>query len=154
MTSSMPGLWQSTLACFTTAIDPTVPVRTLLVLLLAHWLGDFVLQTDEMARNKSKCWLVLGLHASVYTATLAILTVLYAWSVIGWLPIGAHYVFPALPAFLLANGLSHFAIDAVTSRINARLWQTGERHWFFVSIGWDQGLHVGLLVVTAAWWLQ
>ena len=140
------------------------------VLLVAHFVGDFLCQSDWMALNKSKSWWALTMHVGVYTSML-MLAMGYAqqefWSLAPWL-------------WLAVNALAHFAQDAITSRINARLWfirwhqwgtlvqpvggggtryvNTAEvlptRHWFFVGIGADQLLHYVTLFVTAGWWLR
>ncbi len=96
-----------------------------------HWLGDFVLQSDWMARNKSKNWAALTAHVGVYTATL----------MIGTLSIG----------YALLNGVLHFGVDAITSRINSRLWADKEVHYFFVGVGADQFVHYACLLGT--YWL-
>jgi hypothetical protein len=125
----------------------TVPLS----LLAAHFVGDFLLQSDWMATNKSKHWDVLAIHATVYSLCFA------PWGF----------------TFLLVTLVTHFATDAVTSRITARLWfldlypRVGliashgaypfyariipnRRHWFFVFIGLDQLLHYIALAWTLA----
>ena len=109
---------------------------TILALIVSHWFGDFLLQSDWMALNKSKHWDALAVHVAVYTLTFipALL-----W-IFGNTPIVVH--------FLAVTALAHFATDAVTSRINARLWQAEQRHWFFVAVGADQVLHYTQLILT------
>lgn len=41
-------------------------------LLLGHLVGDFLLQTSWMARNKATQWLPLLVHVSVYTSVIAL----------------------------------------------------------------------------------
>lgn len=94
--------------------------------LFLHWFGDFVCQSDKMAINKSKSNFWLSMHVLVYTAVLMFL---------GW-------------KIALINGIAHWIIDYFTSRLNAWLWAKEERHWFFVSVGFDQFLHVALLWYT------
>jgi hypothetical protein len=72
-------------------------------LLLLHFIGDFVLQNNWMAHNKSKHFLPLISHVGIYTLTLFVGTF--------WLS----------PAFAIVNGLLHLVIDYYTSRINASL---------------------------------
>lgn len=96
--------------------------------LFGHWIADFVFQSDNMALNKSKSLYWLFIHSLVYAY---IMTVFTHNKVIGFV-------------VLL---FSHILIDGVTSRVNARLWRQGMRHWFFVSIGFDQWLH--FLVIAA-----
>ncbi len=110
-------------------------------MLFVHWIADFVLQDDETAINKSKSQLVLFNHSFVYFGVLAILGIgvyclfvpLYIWK-------------PSVLFFL--NFPAHFITDAITSRINAKLWAAGKRHWFFVMIGLDQFLHYAVLFLT------
>lgn len=131
------------------------------VLLGAHFVGDFVCQTDKMALNKSKSWIALWNHVCAYMFVVM-------------LSLGFVYGFrtdlPWLGAFMFANFAAHFAQDAITSRITSRLWflepfktyedpryalvfNNGRRHWFFVAIGADQLAHYVTLLATAQWWL-
>lgn len=105
---------------------------TAIYLLLLHFIGDFICQTDAMALNKSKKWLALLSHVAAYTAVI-------------FVGMGFNWTFAAITFG------AHFATDAVTSRINARLWAANERHWFFVGIGADQWLHALQLILTAYW---
>ena len=133
------------------------------VLLVAHFVGDFLCQSDWMAVNKSQRWDALALHVLAYSAVLAVAVIV------------GHGDTPQALWFLSTNVAAHFIQDAITSRINARLWfldtTTGardrylhdgefigrfndKRHWFFVGIGFDQLLHYVTLFVTAGWWLR
>lgn len=105
------------------------------VILLAHFVADFVLQSDRMAKLKSGSFAWLSWHVSVYTAALwlASIPLDQPW---WWAPL---------------NGAAHFATDAVTSRASSALWKRGEVHWFFVVIGFDQLAHTVILIMTAAW---
>lgn len=53
--------------------------------------------------------------------------------------------------FALITFCFHFTQDAVTSRINSRLWAAKKVHWFFVGIGADQLLHTFQLALTYQW---
>lgn len=98
----------------------------IIILIWLHFLGDFILQTNKMAINKSKDNKYLLLHCTVYTIPLF-------W--FGWV-------------FALINGVAHFITDYFTSRATSHLHSKGERHWFFVVIGLDQAIHITTLVVT------
>ena len=130
------------------------------VLLVAHFVGDFICQSDWMALNKSKRWDALAIHVTVYSAVLymaifvsiglnAELSPRIILALVNELP----YV-SAVGFYVLVNAVAHFVQDAITSRINSRLWQANQRHWFFVGIGADQLLHYVTLFVTAGWWLR
>lgn len=119
----------------------------MLWLLVAHFIGDFVLQSDWMAQNKSKSNEALGLHVMVYTLALGV----------GAIPLVFILGRPSfgLPlAWILLNGAAHFATDYVTSRINARLWAAKEVHYFFVGVGADQLIHYLTLGLTMIWLLR
>ena len=147
-----------------------------LVILIAHFVGDFILQSDWMAVNKSKRWDALALHVVVYGFAL-VLTLLFGF----WIVNGADATAGGPPWvwFWFTNAAAHFVQDAITSRITAWLWfvegvrisrktevhffapegyeyevaYNNKRHWFFVAIGADQLLHYVTLFVTASWWL-
>lgn len=91
-----------------------------------HFVADFLLQSDWMAQGKSKQLLPLMVHANIY-----------AWCFLGF---GVN--------FALITLLLHAATDAITSRINSKLWSAKKVHWFFVGIGADQLLHTFQLVLT------
>ena len=97
-----------------------------------HFLGDFILQSHWMAVNKSKRWDALGVHCIIYGATL--------------IPIGI--------MFAASNGIAHFVVDAVTSRITASLWVRQQWHWFFVVVGADQLIHYICLFGSYGWVAQ
>ena len=94
-----------------------------------HFLADFLLQTDKMAVNKSKSMFWLGVHALVYSIPFFIL---------GW-------------KFAVFNGVAHWGVDAITSRVNSKLWAAEERHWFFTMIGFDQAVHITTLLLSASY---
>jgi hypothetical protein len=96
------------------------------LVLAAHWIADFICQTDKMAINKSTSWKWLSSHVGTYTLLM--------------LPFG--------PVFAIANGLTHLFVDAVTSRATSYLWKKGDRHNFFVVIGLDQLIHTAILIST------
>lgn len=115
-----------------------------LTLLIAHFIADFILQSDWMALNKSKNNKALAWHALVYSLC--------------FLPWGA--------PFVVATFGFHFLTDYVTSRCTSKLWffkpwevtengmaltwiaSGGNRHYFFVMIGFDQLLHYIQLALT------
>lgn len=100
-----------------------------LLLMTLHYVGDFLLQSDWMATNKSSSFKALSAHVAVYSLM--------------FLPFGWE--------FWSVTFVLHWITDAVTSRITARLWLADERHWFFCMIGADQLLHLYMLVGTWFW---
>lgn len=94
-----------------------------------HWVADFICQSDWMAKNKSSSNEALALHVLTYTFVLTVLTGFSG-------------------KYAIINGLAHFCIDYVTSRVSSKQWKLGNVHNFFVVIGFDQMLHVMMLIYT------
>lgn len=115
-------------------------------LLAAHFVGDFLLQSDWMALNKSKSNLALSAHCWTYSFCLMV-----AGTVLG---MGSGGKVLAFFAMIFAT---HWWTDYFSSRATSKLWFVvpagGEgsgwftyrggsyRHWFFVVIGLDQLVH-------------
>ena len=97
------------------------------IVLLFHWMADFIAQTDKQATNKSSSWRWLSAHVLTYTLIMS-----FAFGI----------------KYGLINGITHLFIDAVTSRASSHFWKKGDRHNFFVVIGLDQLLHTCILIYT------
>lgn len=109
-----------------------IDINVLLLLIWMHFVADFVLQTDKVALHKSSDNMILTFHVTIYS-----LPFLY----FGW-------------KFAVITWLAHFVTDWITSRITKRLHQAGHRHWFFVTIGCDQALHLSALFVAYVYLVQ
>ena len=102
-------------------------ISTIILILLIHFVSDFILQTDWMAKNKSKSLKALTLHVFVYHLPFYIF---------GW-------------QFAVFNMSAHTCVDFVTSQVSSKLWAKNKVHWFFVVIGFDQFIHTACLILTA-----
>lgn len=107
-----------------------------LILLAAHWVGDYVSQTNWQATNKSRNSLALLQHVSSYTLCLG------ATSAVLFIPSLSWFVFTVL------NGLLHFVTDYCTSRVSSRLYAKQDWRNFFIVVGFDQLIHQVTLAVT------
>ena len=153
------------------------PIFLLLVLLIGHFVGDFLCQSDWMATNKSKSWYALLVHVLAYTPAIFVAALVVAPEGHGVERVWWAWNFTAITAW------AHLLTDAVTSRWTSRLWffpavPSGtfnttcidtdghldvaptyytpipeNRHWFFVVIGFDQLLHAMQIGVTLRWLL-
>lgn len=99
---------------------------TICILLIFHFIADFMLQTDKMAINKSSSNYWLTKHVAVYSLLFTLIHPIYA----------------------LVNGFLHWITDYVTSRLAAKAWQTEKRSLFFTIIGLDQLIHTVTLIST------
>lgn len=101
-------------------------MNVLILIIWLHFLADFILQTDEMAKGKSSSFKWLTAHAGMYSLPFFF---------IGW-------------KYALMNAGLHWCVDAVTSRIAKYFFLRDQRHWFFVVIGCDQAIHMTCLLWT------
>ena len=108
--------------------------KLIIWLLFAHWIADFVCQSDWMAQNKSKSNHALTIHCNIYGFIIGIMT----WNIL----------FGIFAMFI------HFPVDYVTSRINSKLWADKKVHWFFVGVGFDQWIHFVTLIILAKYLLH
>lgn len=117
-----------------------VLVATLIVL-VSHWVADFVCQTHWQATNKSSDNVALTRHVGSYT--LVMIPGAALLSFVGVLSAGA----PVL-LWIGLNAVLHWCTDYVTSRQTKRLWADGRVHDFFVVVGLDQLIHYATLFAT------
>jgi protein-S-isoprenylcysteine O-methyltransferase Ste14 len=117
-----------------------IDVHIVYAILIGHLIGDFFLQTDAMAKNKSSSSLALSQHVLVYTATVG--TVMLAFLAFARITVS----FEAFMLWVVLNGCLHWVTDYFTSRINKKLWAAGDVHNFFVGVGCDQLIHYVCLI--------
>ena len=110
-------------------------------IIVLHFIADFVYQSDWMATNKSKSNFALSLHVLAYMFILSI----------GAIILSPNNLQNIVLPWVLLNGVLHFVTDFCTSRATSKLWQAGERHWFFVMIGFDQCIHYACLFYSYSW---
>lgn len=123
-----------------------MPMSLLVLLILVplfHWLGDFVMQSRQMAEKKSSDNYVLLNHVMAY--------MLFGLGPIAVVALGLGVIGPlGVVVFVLENILLHFTIDYVTSRYSAKYYQTGKIKQFWTCVGFDQLLHQWSLGITLA----
>lgn len=111
-------------------------MTTILVLLIAHFFGDFFLQSRWMAEGKSKKFFPLVVHTAIYSFVLAAFTLTMAPEL--WMA----FVFVAF------NGMLHMATDFVTSRAARYAYSAQDNYSFFLILGLDQLFHYFCLFLT------
>lgn len=117
----------------------TILLLFILGVIVIHYIGDFVAQSDWEAQNKSSSnWALLS-HTSTYAL----------W----WIPFMiSFFTISIILKFVIITFIAHTITDYITSRINKRLAvkakETGNWHNFFLSIGFDQVLHYVQLFST------
>lgn len=122
-------------------------------LFLLHFLADFILQPREMGRKKSS-------HMGYLSAHIAIQILVFflgLWYFVGW---------PFALIFAVLNGLLHGVVDAfiwkgyawsvwlrrkdksMTEKDLKLTWKYWDDHWFYVTIGLDQFLHMSTIILV------
>jgi len=103
-------------------------------LLAAHFVADFVCQTTWMGLNKSKSNWILTLHVLIYTAVIAFLADGFVESPL---------------TFAALNGILHWPIDWISSRLAGKYHREGRLYAFWKVIGLDQLAHMTCLILLA-----
>ena len=104
-----------------------------IILLFFHWIGDYLLQTNRMAKLKSERIDWLTFHALAYSVALSA---------------GALFLFPWKIAlgFIALNASLHWVTDFVTSRASS--YFKNNPRIFYPIIGFDQFLHAAALILS------
>lgn len=113
-----------------------------LIIVVLHWVADFVLQDERWANGKSKAMRPLLNHTSTYSILWVIPIFLLTYDILGTF------------AFVFITFFAHTLTDFITSRIVSAKFQVG--HYgspipnlgAFTVIGFDQVLHYFQLVLT------
>ena len=123
----------------------------ILTALFLHFIGDFVLQTREVATTKSKDWYALAHHCMIIWFSMIPLGVMVGGGFIDCM------------AFATANAVIHGTIDRnIWKRYGQRIarksdptrneeFQYWKDHVFYTVIGFDQFLHVSVLLLLLSW---
>lgn len=103
------------------------------IILIAHWVGDYLFQSTRMAVEKSSSFKWLTTHVATYTG------VILAFSI---------FLFPWKTAILYVgiNGLLHFITDFFTSKLAAK--HQDNARIFYPILGFDQLVHGLCLYLT------
>lgn len=104
-------------------------------LVVCHFLGDFVMQSDKDAKCKATSFKCLLSHTSTYITPFILVGMC-------WFP------FELVTLFAMITFVVHTITDYFTSKLNARLYKSGNMHNYFVALGFDQALHYIQLFVT------
>ena len=110
-------------------------IYVLCYLFFLHFLADFVLQPDWVAKGKSINIFCLTYHVLVHSIVFFL----------GLLPFNQENAL----MFMLSNCIIHFIVDYFTSKINSKLYKSGNNHNFFIGIGADQYIHAVTIILTS-----
>lgn len=104
-------------------------MKIIFIILVTHYVADFILQSHEQAINKSKSFVALLGHVLTYA--------------LAFLPV-ALCIFPDISVALVwwgFNMMMHFFTDMATSKINASVYDEKCLRNLFIGVGADQLIH-------------
>ena len=113
-----------------------ISLKIVLILIILHFIADFILQTDWQAKNKSTNNIALLKHTRNYSCVFLFLYFITPLS------------FNNTLSFIGVTFVLHTLTDYITSRISSYFFKKGDNHNFFVVIGADQVLHYFQLILT------
>lgn len=96
------------------------------IILLLHFIGDFVLQPRSIGETKHYSNFAMFKHIIIYTLILALLN----------------------PMWAIINGVIHLFVDIVTSRLGHYFYNHNRKQLYIVVHGVDQLLHYTALFIT------
>jgi len=112
----------------------TIPLTAIVTILVAHFIADWILQSREVADNKSKNNGVLALHCVIYGFGLyfatSFLNIFFKFSSDDLISI-----------WTIINVIAHFVTDFITSRATSAMYKEERYREFFLIIGLDQLIH-------------
>lgn len=110
------------------------------ILLIAHFIADFLLQDEKTATNKSKSIRILATHITEYSCIMWISSIFIF-----------NGDFNKGLIFMLITFIAHFITDYITSKLSSKAYKA-KRYYgcngFFTIIGFDQLLHGLQLILT------
>lgn len=118
------------------------------VVLLGHWLSDFVLQQNkrkekgkQIIKNKNVKKLIP--HSIQYSLIITfLLYILQIFNII------ISIYFLSILIFFSITLITHFLTDFIITKINETHLRKNKRHKYMVTIGFDQYIHYALLFWT------
>lgn len=114
----------------------TISFTWFIGILLVHYVADFLLQTDEQAKNKATSTKALFNHVLTYSLV---------WT--GFIALTWLSLIPSL-LFGIITFISHYITDYFTSKKVKKYFDAGNPHDAFIVIGFDQILHYVQLYIT------
>lgn len=125
-----------------------IEIGIIIYILFTHFVADFIMQTDEMAKGKSTSTYWLTRHIMAYGKTMLfsgffLVLILFIYGVQFMI-----LLIPLVISYVVLNMGLHWVTDYFTSKQTKRLWEAKKVHHFFVMIGFDQFIHATCLIVT------
>lgn len=119
--------------------------ETLLLLIAAHVLADFVLQPRKILDNKHRVWVLL-IHILIVTAVAYLFLGVFHWQILAGVFV-THLLMDAIKVYLLSDALAPFLIDQFV-HIVALIGLA----WYFPEVAWQGWWATRLEPELLAWY--
>lgn len=113
----------------------------IIFILIAHYLGDCVLQDGAMISNKSRHFSWLVLHNLIYVAIIFFAMLLGILLFDSW-------TFYMVSCFTATNAISHFFVGYLASKVNAYFKEEKKNHLFWCAVGAEQLIYTSILIYS------
>lgn len=123
-------------------------ILTIIYILIAHFFGDFVMQSNEMAKGKATSIYWLTRHVFSYCKTFFVFSILYFFILIlcgGKCDIGLAWL---IILYIFINSILHWVTDYFTSKQVKKFFDKNDYHNGFIVIGIDQVIHMITLILS------
>lgn len=123
-----------------------ISLTSVTIILISHFVADFLFQTNWLSKGKSKSVMKLSVHILTYTTVLTLLCSSIIFT-------DESKTLTDIFVFGIISGLLHFGVDFITSKITSMQYANGHlgsdripNFGFFSTIGFDQFLHSIMLL--------
>jgi len=114
----------------------------IIILLLLHAAGDFILQGDKLSSLKRSRISYLLIHTGLYTAVFLVAT-----------PFILGLSVKDAILFSLFNGVIHLIVDYFTGKAKEEYWEKSQQA-FVTIVGVDHTLHLFTLILSYLWFVH
>lgn len=122
-----------------------IDINTVLLILIAHYVADFLMQSYETGQKKSSNWQVLLMHTIIYSLYMSIIILIYIKA--SGDQITTEIMLNTV-LFGLITFIFHTLTDYITSRKSKALMAKKENKKALNLLGFDQLLHYVQLFIT------
>lgn len=105
---------------------------TLAIILLMHYVADFLLQSQNVRKNKHDSLEEMFTHIGIYSVVMMCTT----------------WVLGLPPIWWAINVLAHLAVDFMTAPASHSFFSTEDYWWGMNIVGLDQLIHIFILIAT------
>lgn len=113
-----------------------IMINDIILIILLHFVADFLCQMRWMALGKCTSNTVLFQHIAAYSSVFFV----------------ASFLTPAFGLmFVLVNAIGHAITDWCSSRIGKWFHEQNQMYWFFATLGLDQTIHMLTLILSYEW---